>query len=101
MMRSFLVFLETPTCPTKPSPKFRKNPGDGEVGLVVKACSSEGAKESVERRAMKAAQYSRMTMSRDVAGFLPLLQSCAFNVEYPVPQSLHPGLNSHALFRKA
>ena len=43
--------------------------------LVVKARSSEGAKESVERRAIKATQYSRMTISRDVACFLPLLQS--------------------------
>ena len=43
--------------------------------LVVKARSSEGAKESVEPRAIKAAQYSRMTITCDVAGFLPLLQS--------------------------
>jgi len=40
-----------------------------------KARSSEGAKESFERRAIKAARYSRMTISCDVAGFLPLLQS--------------------------
>jgi len=34
-----------------------------------KARSSEGAKESVDRRAIKAAQYSRITISCDVAGF--------------------------------
>jgi hypothetical protein len=52
--------------------------------LVVKARSSEGARESVERRATKAAQYSRMTITCDVAGFLPLLQSGPrSNVEYP------------------
>jgi hypothetical protein len=48
----------------------------GTLGIgSKKARSSEGAKESVERRAIKAAQYLRMTISRDVAGFLPLLQS--------------------------
>jgi hypothetical protein len=56
----------------------------GTLGIgSKKARSSEGAKESLERRAIKAAQYSRMTISCDVADFLPLLQSYAFNVEYP------------------
>jgi hypothetical protein len=49
-----------------------------------KAGSSEGAKESVERLAIKVAQYSRLTISYEVAGFRPLLQSGPrFNVEYP------------------
>ena len=48
----------------------------GTLGIgSKKARSSEGAKESFERRAIKAARYSRMTINCDVAGFLPLLQS--------------------------
>jgi hypothetical protein len=48
----------------------------GTLGIgSKKARSSKGAKESVERRAINAAQFSKMTISCDVAGFLPLLQS--------------------------
>jgi hypothetical protein len=48
----------------------------GTLGIGSKKVrSSEGAKESVEGRAIMAAQYSRMTTNCDVAGFLPLLQS--------------------------
>jgi hypothetical protein len=48
----------------------------GTLGIgSKKARSSEGAKESFDRRAKKAAQYSRMTISCDIAGFLALLQS--------------------------
>ena len=45
------------------------------VLAVKKARSSEGPKESVERRAIRAAQYSRMTITCYIAGLLPLLQS--------------------------
>ena len=41
-------------------------------------------KESVESRAIRAAQFSRMTISCDVAGFSAApSERFAFNVEYP------------------
>jgi hypothetical protein len=65
--------LRTPKGVQELSPGWRLG---GTLGISSKkARSSEGAKESVERRAIKAAQYPRMTISFDVAGFLPLLQS--------------------------
>jgi hypothetical protein len=64
------------------SPRWRLG---GALGIgSKKAGSSEGAKESVERLAIKVAQYSRLTISYEVAGFRPLLRSGPrFNVEYP------------------